>query len=180
MPRMIVDSREARSGLSDLLREKGIEVQSEELECADYVLADGLAVERKAASDFVISIEDRRLFSQIAVCKKTYARVFVVVEGDVFKTRSTMTEEALLGALSYISLLENVPVIFTANTRQTAGLLVTLQRHAWKALGMRLPCEAPNRKTGFRKASTLSRACRPSGPLRPKNCWVISVRRAPL
>lgn len=134
MARLIVDSRESRSGLAALLAGGGADVVVEELECGDYVLCDGLAVERKAAGDFVASILDRRIFSQLAIMKATYARAFVVVEGNLFDTRSQISEEALLGAMSYISLIESVPILTTTNTRQTATLLLTMQRHALEGL----------------------------------------------
>lgn len=135
MARIIVDSRESRSGLAQMLQARGAEVVVEELETADYVLADGLAVERKAASDFVTSITGKRIFEQLATMKATYARAFIVVEGDLFSTRSAIAEDALLGAMSYISVIENVPILTTANTAQTASLLMTMQRHALEGLG---------------------------------------------
>lgn len=135
MARLIVDSRESRSGLAQLLASRGADVVSEELECGDYILADGLAVERKTATDFVASILDRRVFSQLAIMKKTYARTFIVVEGNLFGTHSMIAEEALLGAMSYISVLESVPILTTADTAQTAALLLTMQRHALEGLG---------------------------------------------
>ena len=135
MPRLIVDSRESRSGLTTLLAQRGAEVVVEELECGDYVLAEGLAVERKSAVDFVASILDRRVFSQLATMKRTYARSFIIVEGDIHATRSMIAEDALLGALSYISVIESVPVFTTRDTAQTASMLLTMQRHALDGLG---------------------------------------------
>lgn len=135
MPRLIVDSRESRSGLAQLLASRGAEVVSEELECGDYVLSAGLAVERKTATDFIASILDRRVFTQLAVLKQTYPRAFIVVEGNLFGTRSLIAEDALLGAMSYISVLESVPILTTSDTAQTASLLLTMQRHALEGLG---------------------------------------------
>jgi ERCC4-type nuclease len=134
MATIIVDSRESRSGLTLKLQQLGAEVVSEELECGDYVLADGFIVERKAANDFVISIQDRRIFSQAAVMRSAYKRCVVVVEGDVFATRSAMTPEAIVGAISWLTVLEGIPVLTTRDTQQTAELLLTMQRHAIEGL----------------------------------------------
>jgi ERCC4-type nuclease len=130
MPKIIVDSRESRSGLAQELMALGAEIQSEELEVGDYVLCSGLAVERKAATDFVASILDRRIFEQVELLKATYAQPYVVVEGDIYNTRSNIEEAALLGAMSYISVLKGVGILETRNTRQTAQLLMTMCRHA--------------------------------------------------
>ncbi|MGJ7523771.1 ERCC4 domain-containing protein [Variovorax sp. LT1P1] len=135
MARIIVDSRETRSGLALLLAARGAEVVGEELEIGDYVLTEGLCVERKEATDFVNSIMDRRIFAQVAIMKTTFARSFVLIEGDIFGTRSAISEDALLGAMSYISVIENVPILTTKSTAQTAALLLTMQRHAIEGLG---------------------------------------------
>lgn len=135
MANIIVDSRESRSGLALQLTRLGANVIGEELECGDYILADGFGVERKTASDFVLSIQDRRLFSQAAIMKSAYRRVVVIVEGDIFATRSSMTPEALLGAVSWLTVIEGIPVLSSSSTNQTAQLLMTMQRHAVEGLG---------------------------------------------
>lgn len=135
MAKIIVDSRESRSGVAQMLQQLGAEVVQAELECGDYILAEGLGVERKAAVDFVASILDRRIFSQAALMKQTFARPFIVVEGDVHSTRSAITEEALLGALSYLSVIEGIQIVHTRSTSQTAAMLMTMRRHAVDGLG---------------------------------------------
>jgi Fanconi anemia group M protein len=142
VPSIIVDSRESRSDLANTLRAAGAEVKVEELECGDYIVADGVALERKAASDFVISIENRRIFSQLGQMKVTYERPMLLIEGDIFSTRSTITEDALVGALSYITLLEGVPVVQTRNLAQTAKMLLALSRHATDGLGYEIALRA--------------------------------------
>ena len=123
---IIVDSRESRSGLALQLSGLGATVIGEELECGDYVLADGFVIERKGATDFILSIQDRRLFSQAAIMKSAYRRVVVVVEVDIFATRSSMTPEALLGAVSWLTVIEAIPVLTTSSTNQTAQLLMSM------------------------------------------------------
>lgn len=135
MRRLIVDSREQRSGLHNELVALGAQTEVRELECGDYVLAEGLAVERKTAMDFVLSIENRRIFEQVGLMKATYPRPYFLVEGALFGTRSAMSEEALLGALSYISVIEAVPVLWSGSVPQSAKLLLTMQRHAIEGLG---------------------------------------------
>ena len=53
MAKLIVDSRETTSGMIELLTARGAQVVVEELACADYILAEDMAVERKTAEDFV-------------------------------------------------------------------------------------------------------------------------------
>jgi Fanconi anemia group M protein len=166
--KIIVDSRESRSGLSELLRSRGISVQSEELECADYVLADGLAVERKTAIDFVQSIFDKRIFSQIQVCKRTYARVVVVVEGNPYRTRSAISSSAITGALSWLVICESVSVLQTENLEETAEALCTLQRHAIDGLGYEIALQGAKPKDRYPQAQLLVESLPGIGPAAAK------------
>lgn len=168
MARLIVDSRESRSGLAQLLTSRGAEVVVEELECGDYILAEGLAVERKAANDFVLSIMDRRIFSQVATMKKTYAKAFILVEGDIHATRSAIAEDALLGALSWLTVIEGVPVVNTHSTLQTASMLLTMQRHALEGLGYEIALRGAKPKDRTPQAQYLVEGLPGIGPLAAK------------
>ena len=168
MARLIADSRESTSGLIQLLTNRGAEVVIEELDCADYVLADGVAVERKTAEDFAGSIIDRRLFVQIALLKDTYEKVFIVVEGDPFDTQSSISQEAVIGALSYISVIERIPVISTRDAPHTAEMLVTMQRHAVQGLGYEVAFRASKPKSRDVQAQFLIEGLPGIGPTAAK------------
>lgn len=135
MRKIIVDSRESRSNMNALLEQQGITVEQQELEIGDYILAEGLAVERKAANDFIISIMDRRIMSQAPLLKQAYERPFIIIEGDVFNTRSAIEHSALHGALSWLTVIVGIQVVHTANATHTALLMSTMQRHATEGLG---------------------------------------------
>lgn len=164
MTRLIVDSRESQSGLVELLAAGGADVCIEELECGDYVLADGMAVERKTAEDFVGSIMDRRLFLQIEMLKRTYAKIYILVEGDLFDTESAIAAESVIGALSFITVLEGIPVISTYNTAHTAATLLTMQRHALDGLGYEVPLRGSKPKSRAPQAQYLVEGLPSIGP----------------
>ena len=50
--RVVVDEREKPSGVPDLLKESGLQVEYKVLEVGDYVVSWGCAVERKGERDF--------------------------------------------------------------------------------------------------------------------------------
>lgn len=139
MARIIVDSRESQSGLAELLAAGGADVVVEELECGDYVLAEGMVIERKTAEDFLASIMDRRIFLQIAMLKRTYAKTYILIEGDLFDTYSGISADSVIGALSYLTVLEGIPVIATTGIAHTASMMLTMQRHALEGLGYEIP-----------------------------------------
>lgn len=165
---IIADSREHRSGLIPELTRLGAIVQVEELEAGDYVLAEGLAVERKEANDFVSSIMDRRLFAQVPLLKATYARPFIIVEGDLSSVRSAIEPAALAGALSYLSVLEGITVLHTAGAEQTALQLITMARHAIEGLGYEIALRGSKPKDRRSQAQYLVEGLPGIGPAAAK------------
>ncbi len=164
MGRIIVDSREGRSGLAARLAEAGAEIIIEELESGDYVVAEGVGVERKAATDLAASILDGRLMPQVELLSACYERPFFLIEGDMFNTRSQIREEALVGALSYIALLKRIPILYSANIAQTAMMLLTMQRHATEGLGYEVPLRGAKPKTRSSQAQFLLEGLPGVGP----------------
>lgn len=165
---IIADSREHRSGLIPELVRLGALVQVEELEAGDYVLAEGLAVERKEANDFVASILDRRLFAQVQLLKSAYARPFIIIEGNLASVRSAIEPGALAGALSYLAVLEGITVLHTANATQSALQLVTMARHATQGLGYEIAFRSAKPKDRQSQAQYLVEGLPGIGPAAAK------------
>lgn len=134
---LIVDSRESENTIVKYLRLQGVDLRVQELDSGDYILCEKkrFVVERKEATDFVNSIMDRRLFSQVAKMQADFNRVIVIIEGDVFATRSGIKREALDGALSWLSVIEGVAVHHTKDAQATASMLKVMARHAQEGLG---------------------------------------------
>lgn len=133
---IVIDHRESRSPVYQaLMKYPGVQVTVRELSCGDYLPHASFAVERKEANDFVLSIMDRRLFSQVLRLKDEYAQVLFLIEGDPYKTRSKITPEAIRGALSYLIAIEGVSVISVRDATESTHLLATLARHMQEGLG---------------------------------------------
>lgn len=104
--------REQRSGVTRLLQQQHkIDVRFASLPIGDFVLSDDVVVERKAAADFVGSIMDRRLFGQVEQMCATYPRSILMIEGDVFSTRSSISRVSLEGALSWLSIIRSLMIL---------------------------------------------------------------------
>lgn len=131
-----VDMRESRSGLTQRLeRGQVVSVSYEDLAVGDFALSEHVVIERKEATDFVLSIMDRRLFGQVAQMKATYSRPIILIEGDVFKTRSGIAPEALRGALSWLTVIEGVGLMHTSGVEESASIIEVMARHAQEGLG---------------------------------------------
>jgi DNA excision repair protein ERCC-4 len=120
---IIADDRERPSGIVELLEKSGATVTVKRLLYGDYLIDGKLVVERKTANDFVISIFYGRLFKQIRELKKIRWRVVLMIEGDPYQTVHGIRPKAVRGALTSVSAVWQVPVIFSSSVEDTAKQL---------------------------------------------------------
>lgn len=116
-----VDKRETRSGIKDYLLNCGCVVEEENLQIADYIVSDRVAIERKTYSDMVSSIMDGRLFSQVKELTNNFEKPIILIEG--FECFIGFNENALFGALSAIAIDFGVPTVWTKNKMESAKFI---------------------------------------------------------
>ena len=119
---VIIDHRENK--LKAILDKKKdtITYESKQLDVADIVINNDVAIERKEGFDFVSSIMDNRLFDQLLRLKETYDYPILILEGlndEVFENTG-MKISSIYGALSFISYKLGISVIPTRNIEDTA------------------------------------------------------------
>jgi len=125
--KVLIDSRESKSGIAKKLLDMGIEVEIKNLPVGDYILSDRVAVERKTDSDFVESIikKDRNLFSQLIRLKSAYSRPILIIEGESIRK---INSSAFRGAISAIAVDLGIPIIQTKNAEETAEYLALIAK----------------------------------------------------
>ena len=125
--RIVVDEREKKSGIPDLLKEIGINLEIKTLPIGDYIVAPETVVERKTISDLVSSIFDGRLFDQCNRLKEHYQFPILLIECDIDEIEK-LTENPFVfyGAISSIAIDFKIPVIPTPNASHTSKLLVAM------------------------------------------------------
>ncbi len=125
---IIADHRGDNSVVKQLL-ELGLAVRTAQLTSADYLVSGRVAVELKRVPDFVASIIDGRLLEQVRELKKNFDRSILVIEGeeDIYSVRKVHAN-AIRGMLSSIVLDFGVPVLYTKNAKDTAGLLAVMAK----------------------------------------------------
>lgn len=133
-----VDVRER--GLVAALKDLGVEARVESLPVADAIVmgrAGEFFVERKKVPDLAASIKDGRLRGQRPRLLEAAAgdprRVVLIVEGTERLQAGSggMTGDALWGAVMNTNLRDNITVLRTADTAETAYALVKLGKGAW-------------------------------------------------
>ena len=81
--RIIVDEREKKSGIPDLLKSIGLNIEMKTLPIGDYIVAPETIVERKSIRDLLSSIFDGRLFDQCTRLKENFEFPVVVTFTEV-------------------------------------------------------------------------------------------------
>jgi len=125
--RIIIDDREKKSGIPDLLKAVGIKTELKKLLVGDYIVAPETVVERKSIHDLMSSIFDGRLFDQCNRLKEHYQYPVILVEGNVDEIEE-IAENPLVfyGAISSVVFDFKIPIIPTPNASHTAKLLVSM------------------------------------------------------
>lgn len=125
--RIIVDERERKSGIPELLKSVGLNLEMKTLPIGDYIVAPETVVERKSIRDLMASVFDGRLFDQCSRLKEHFENPVVLMEGNVDEIEE-ITENPLIfyGAISTVVLDFKIPVIPTPSAIHTAKLLVSM------------------------------------------------------
>ncbi len=129
--KIIIDNRERK--LIKLIETKFLNITFEvkQLDIADIVISEDVAIERKEGFDFVSSIVDNRLFEQCFRLKETYSTPILVLEGlnDKVFENTGVKIASIYGALSKIAYKLGIAVIPTRNLDDTA---IVIERIAYR------------------------------------------------
>jgi len=125
--RIVVDERERKSGIPQLLKSVGMNLEMKTLPIGDYIVGPETIVERKSIRDLMASVFDGRLFDQCSRLKEHFENPIVLMEGNVDEIEE-ITENPLIfyGAISTVVLDFKIPVIPTPSAAHTAKLLVSM------------------------------------------------------
>ena len=137
MPKIIVDHRERNSGIIKELIKNGLEVEEQQLISADFVIQsktledaiNTIGIERKNQNDFINSIIDKRILTQLKSLKENFSIPLLIIEGsrNIYTIRN-FHPNAIRGMLSAIAIDFQIPIIYTRNHRDTAALLTTIAK----------------------------------------------------
>lgn len=141
---IIVDTREKQSMISANLIGEKANIKYEKLDIGDYLIEDTI-IERKTFQDFVGSMLDKRLISQLQEIKK-YPKYFLILEGFYYNYNDfNIHKNAIKGMLLSIATDFKIPIIYTENEKDTANFLILVaKRH-----------EKPKTQNTIRQTKTL-------------------------
>jgi ERCC4-type nuclease len=122
-PIIVVDYREKNSLVfSELIKQKCIP-EPRLLEIGDYIAGETV-IERKTIKDFANSIINKRIFHQIKNLTTINSKL-LLLEGieDYLYKKHNLNENALKGAMISISLKNNIPIIFSKDSEDSARII---------------------------------------------------------
>ncbi|RLF84323.1 DEAD/DEAH box helicase, partial [Thermococci archaeon] len=122
-----IDSRELKSQVPKVLKELGAHLEIKTLDVGDYIVSEDVAIERKAANDFIQSIIDGRLFDQAKRLKEAYARPVIIIEGEVYGIRN-IHPNAIRGALAALTVDWEIPVLFAKDAGEVASYIYLIAK----------------------------------------------------
>jgi Fanconi anemia group M protein len=124
--KVIVDHREFNSTVVRELVERKVEIFTKQLPVGDYIISENIVIERKLVSDFLQSLVDGRLFSQLKSLKDAYTKPILILEGEGLLTSRKIHSSAIYGALVSVISDFNIPIISTENSKESAEIIRAL------------------------------------------------------
>ena len=94
------------------------------LDVGDVRIGDRVVVERKTVTDFVASLRDRRLWTQLPVLARVCEAPLLIVEGADAVPAASLPPDALRGILLTIALSLRIPILRTLDVQETTEFLV--------------------------------------------------------
>jgi ERCC4-related helicase/ERCC4-type nuclease len=143
-PAVVADDRETQSRVVEALRLAGASLEIAHLEDGDYAIGDRILVERKTARDFVDTLVERDLLGQLRSLADAAPKPILIVEGGDLYSHRQIHPNAIRGALAAIAVDMGVTLLYSADERETADLLLVLARREESGRGER---KAHPRKT---------------------------------
>ena len=124
-----VDNREKGNTTTKELVNKGVSIETENLEIGDYLISERICIEKKSPQDFVNSIIDKRLIKQAMALRERFIKPLLIIEGeeDIYTIRN-IHPNAIRGMLATLAIGFQIPIIYTKNANDTAELLITIAK----------------------------------------------------
>jgi DNA excision repair protein ERCC-4/Fanconi anemia group M protein len=136
---IVADTREPAKVMQKLESLQGVSLERRELDVGDYVLPGGAVIERKSATDLILSVVDQSLWDKVSKLRASYERVVYIVEGDLYTARFHQKALDIHRALADMVIHRGVSVLPSPDGDNSAMLiyLMALQAAAETDKGQR-------------------------------------------
>jgi len=118
-----VDTREKGRILDRLAGLDGVTLEFVEMDLGDYLLPNDLIIERKSATDLILSVVDRSLWDKVAKLRIQHERVVYIVEGDLYTARFHQQALDIHRALAMMVVNHGVSILPSSDGENSAMLI---------------------------------------------------------
>jgi ERCC4-type nuclease len=142
MTKVLIDYREPKEIVKEFIK-KEIKIERTNLISADYVIqtkdlagnVQSVGIERKTLSDFLNSIIDKRILSQLIQLKENFSIPLLIIEGkeNIYQIRN-FHPNAIRGMLASIAIDYQIPILYTKTYRDTVSLITVISSRLDKPL----------------------------------------------
>lgn len=131
---LIASTHEKDGPVAKHLETLGLEIRYANLKMGDFLISSTTAVERKDSKAFIESIEDKSIFRQLIDFKREFSNPLYIIEGcDLYKNR-IVNATKIRSAISYVTILNHVPIIFSQDPKDSAEYIYLISRQAQHGL----------------------------------------------
>ena len=131
VPIIIVDYKEKDSGVVQILAERDVLIRLENLDVGDYIVGDFI-IERKSIIDFINSILDGRLYSQLEKLQNKNSLLIIEGEEEELILSPEFSANYLRSLILKIILEYKIPIIRTRNFIDTANYIYLIAKSSFK------------------------------------------------
>lgn len=125
--KVFVDQRERNTVLLETLR-RLCTVDLRNLAVGDFIASERVCIERKSMDDFLQSIIDRRLVSQMKEMRRNFEQPLLILEGHDRYSRRDIHPNAIRGMLASIATGFSIPIIPSEDEADTAHIVYQIAK----------------------------------------------------
>jgi Fanconi anemia group M protein len=150
-PVLVVSPRIGSAGLQTSLAELGYSTDVRDLENADVIVSNRVAVAVRTVDQFIDEISDGSILASLAKMKHEYLHPILIVQGAPEGDGGQAGNAAVYDALSAILSEFHMPVLSTNNANETASAIRSLEKqemakHAKDGRTMQTTLDVPSRQ----------------------------------
>ncbi len=123
---IIISARLKDNPVVRLLDELGTNIRYMSLRRGEFLLSDKIGIKYMTAEAFDQSVKSRNIYREIVDVKREYIEPVLIIEGNIKGAAVSLDLTVWQAAEIFISVVNRIPIIRTANNVETAQLLFML------------------------------------------------------
>ena len=131
---LIASNHEKDGPVVKHLQALGLNIRYANLKFGDFLVLGNTSLERKDQDAFIQSIEDKSIFRQLIDFKREFANPLYIIEGCDLYQNKTINATKIRSAITYVTILNHVPIIFTQDPKDSAEYIYMISRQAQHGL----------------------------------------------